>query len=394
MSEQRDKAFVQHSIDTGLESMQGNPFLAQRIMNQERMEQPVMKKKISFAFILAMILLIVSIATAVAGAVNEDFNTWLYRIWPEAAMKLMPVDLSCENNGIRMEVISAVADGSDLYITYSMEDLEGDRLTTESSPVMYVDHNYSSMWEVSFEPPLWDAATGKIILGEHFNYDNNIRAEGYLHARIPSFTSIKEKACIDLFPYLEQYGSQVKTTTVPQDAQTIFWLESYEQPDWSDNPEDAPGPIPDSMHVIDPANSLEIPLADTIYLSGIGMVDGQLHIQLHYVNHQKNVLGKNMNKIVYHPNQADVVVRDIDSEYWCDPKYMDRDNIINKIDCIGWGTQPDDPDTPEWVELLFTADAAELSSDAQEICARITETIPLQGVWAVEIPARLVRKTN
>ena len=117
MSEQRDKAFVQHSIDTGLESMQGNPFLAQRIMNQERTEQPVMKKKISFAFILAMILLIVSIATAVAGAVNEDFNTWLYRIWPEAAMKLMPVDLSCENNGIRMEVISAVADGSDLYIT-------------------------------------------------------------------------------------------------------------------------------------------------------------------------------------------------------------------------------------------------------------------------------------
>ena len=394
MSEQRDREFVQHSIDTGLESMQGNPFLAQRIMNQERTEQPVMKKKISFAFILAIILLIVSIATAVAGAINEDFNAWLYRIWPEMALKLMPVNMSCEKNGILMEVISAVADGSDLYVTYSMEDLKGDRLSTESSPVMYINHDYSSMWEASFEAPMWDEATGKIIFGEHFNYDNNVPAEGYLRARIPSFTSYKETDCIDLFPYLEQYGSQVKTTVVPQDAQIIFWYESYDQPDWSDNPEDAPGPIPDSMHVIDPANSLEIPLAETVYLSGIGMVDGQLHVQLHYVNHQKTVLGKNMNRIVYRPDQTDVVLRDIDSEYWSDPKYMDSDNFINKIDCIGWGTQPGDPDTPEWVELLFAADAADLSPEVQEFCARIVETIPLQGVWAVDIPARLIRETK
>ena len=111
MSDKRDRTFVQHSIDTGLESMQGNPFLAQRILNQERTEQPVMKKKISFAFILAMILLLACAATAIAGAVNEDFNAWLYRIWPEAATTLMPVNMSCEDNWIRMEVISAVADG-------------------------------------------------------------------------------------------------------------------------------------------------------------------------------------------------------------------------------------------------------------------------------------------
>ena len=42
MSDQKDRTFVQHSIDTGLDSLQGNPFLAQRIMNQERTEQPVM----------------------------------------------------------------------------------------------------------------------------------------------------------------------------------------------------------------------------------------------------------------------------------------------------------------------------------------------------------------
>ena len=137
MSDQRDRNFVQHSIDTGLESMQGNPFLAQRIMNQERTEQPVMKKKISFAFILAMVLLIVCVATAVAGAVNEDFNDWLYRLWPEAAMKLMPIDVSCEKEGIKMSLINAVAEDNEVYLTFSMQDLEGDRINAYSN--LYMD---------------------------------------------------------------------------------------------------------------------------------------------------------------------------------------------------------------------------------------------------------------
>ena len=163
MSDQRDRDFVQHSIDTGLDSLQGNPFLAQRIMNQERTEQPVMKKKTSFAFILAMILMFAFAATAIAGAFNETFNAWLYRIWPEAATTLMPVNMSCEDNSIRLEVISAVADGQELYITYSMEDLKGNRLSTDCSPVMYVDSVPDYMWDASFENPLKDEATGKPI---------------------------------------------------------------------------------------------------------------------------------------------------------------------------------------------------------------------------------------
>ena len=205
MSDRKDKAFVRHSIDTGLESMQGNPFLAQRILNQERTEQPVMKKKISFTFILAMILLLAFAATAIAGSVNEDFNAWLYRIWPEAATTLMPVDMSCENNGIRLEIISAVADGEDLYITYSMEDLVKDRLNTECSPVMYVDDARNYDWDASFEQPIRDEATGKIIFGEHFTYNGNITtADNVLNAHIHSFISHRQTALVDLFPYLEQ----------------------------------------------------------------------------------------------------------------------------------------------------------------------------------------------
>ena len=385
MSDRNDKQFVQHSIDTGLADLQGNPFLAQRIMNQERTEQPVMKKKISFAFILAIILLLACAATAVAGAFNEDFNTWLYRIWPEAAKALMPVNLSCTDNGIRMEVISAVVDGTDLYITYSMEDLEGDRLSTEISPVMYVTSEPVYMWEASFEAPIRDQASGKIIFGEHFTYTGNIsKSVSVLRGHIPSFASSKETGRIDLFPYLEQYGSQVKTMAVPEDAVPLTKSNSYDRP--------AHGPIPADMHVIDTGSSLEIPLADTVRLSGLGMVDGLLHVQLHYVNHQKTVLGQYLDTIIYRPDETEVMLSDKDSNVWFDWTYHNPDLLSNEVDLIGWGTQPGDSETPEWVEFIFTADASALSADQQEFFSSTWEIIPIQGSWDVAIPVRLIQK--
>ena len=59
MSEQRDKAFVRASIDQGLSSLEGNPFLAQRILAQAQgKDEIVVKKKISVSLILVAILLV------------------------------------------------------------------------------------------------------------------------------------------------------------------------------------------------------------------------------------------------------------------------------------------------------------------------------------------------
>ena len=391
MSDRKDKAFVRHSIDTGLESMQGNPFLAQRILNQERTEQPVMKKKISFAFILAMILLLAFAATAIAGSVNEDFNAWLYRIWPEAATALMPVDMSCENNGIRLEIISAVADGEELYITYSMEDLEKDRLNTECSPVMYVDDARSYDWESSFEQPIRDEATGKIIFGEHFTYNGNITAaDNVLNAHIHSFISHRQTALVDLFPYLEQFGSEVKTATVPEGAGTLWRADVYAEQDV----EKRSGSVPADTQVINPAYSREIRLADTVFLSGIGMVDGRLHVQLHFVDHQKRTIGEYLDTVSYRPDETEVLLRDKDSETWYDEKYLVQDLPGGAVCGIGWGTQPDDPQTPEYAELIFAADADNLSPDIQDFLVDISEAVPVVGGWSAEMPVRLIRHVD
>ena len=64
MRDQRDKRFVQESIDSGLSALRGDPRLAQRIMRQERTEGITMKK-LPVGLIFAVILLLLTV-TALA----------------------------------------------------------------------------------------------------------------------------------------------------------------------------------------------------------------------------------------------------------------------------------------------------------------------------------------
>lgn len=67
MNDQRDKDFVQRSINSCLSSVQGNPQLAQRIMRQERTENMVVKKKMSFSLVLAIIIISITVTALAAG---------------------------------------------------------------------------------------------------------------------------------------------------------------------------------------------------------------------------------------------------------------------------------------------------------------------------------------
>ncbi|HHT14704.1 MAG: DUF4179 domain-containing protein [Christensenellales bacterium] len=77
MNDKRDKDFVQHSIDTVLSSIQGDPWLAQKIMHQERTENTVMKKKISTTLIAAIVLILATVTTlAATGAFQKLWEVW------------------------------------------------------------------------------------------------------------------------------------------------------------------------------------------------------------------------------------------------------------------------------------------------------------------------------
>ena len=59
------------AIDTTLSGLQGNPFLTQRIMNQERTGEPVVKRKISIVAVLVAALMLL---TVTAFALTKGFG--------------------------------------------------------------------------------------------------------------------------------------------------------------------------------------------------------------------------------------------------------------------------------------------------------------------------------
>ena len=408
MSEQRDKAFVQHSIDTGLESMQGNPFLAQRIMNQERTEQPVMKKKISFAFILAMILLIVSIATAVAGAVNEDFNAWLYRIWPEAAVTLMPVNLSCEDNGIRMEVISAVADDTEVYVTFSMQDLEGDRIHENTEAVMFADSGLVYSWSADPAEPLYMKDEKTIVYGQKMLFDGGTLTNHKLLTASVDRLDRYNMHTVDLLPLYRQYSGNAKTMQVPDNAHifggyisdTSVLLGLYSNEEYQSLPKHNlysigltgyyTQPVPDTMQVLDTESGPEVPLTDDVTLSGIGMVDGLLHVQIHYKNYwSTDSVEKGL------PDSVDVYMYDADDDgsYSTMDKYNIQEKLINGISHLSWERKNKNGKRERWEELMFTVDSE--PTEAQKLLADVTvQENPIPGNWQVDIPLRLIRNAK
>ena len=64
------------------------------------------------ALVAAMMLGMMGAFTALA-TVSEPVNDLLYSLWPYAAQSLKPVQLSCEDQGIRMEVLSVAVEGQE-----------------------------------------------------------------------------------------------------------------------------------------------------------------------------------------------------------------------------------------------------------------------------------------
>ena len=85
------------------------------MLAQAKGEEPV-KKRISFGVIIIVAVLLIGTVTALAAGV-EDINAMLYKIWPEAARALRPLDLSVEEAGIRLDILSASLTDDQLLIT-------------------------------------------------------------------------------------------------------------------------------------------------------------------------------------------------------------------------------------------------------------------------------------
>ena len=341
----------------------------------------VMKKKISFAFVLAMILVTACLATAVAGAVSESFNSWLYQIWPEAALKLMPVDLSCEDKGIRLDVLSAAVQDSEVMITYTLQDLEGDRLF-EGVTSIYPQVSYGNTTALTYRnAEYYDETEHKLYSAAYAKYENRKGAGNECLTLMVELFNRQAKFKKELFPYLQEYGEGVRMAGMPDGV--VVRRPSVE-PDERSFDESG---LPADMQVIDTTGSLEIPLQGNVYLSGVKIVDGWAHVQLHFPDN-RYLYSENGSYRQYGSGLSLYDAEDNELPY-ADEALYDEYRVLY------WGTEGrSDFSVAEWVEYVFPVEAAAVET-AASLPILIEEGLPpINANLAVSIPVRLIKGTK
>lgn len=216
------------------------------------------------AFCLAM--------PAAAASVPAVYEA-LYAVSPAAAQFFKPVQLSCEDNGIRMQVASAYIHGDTAEIYVSLQDLEGERIdeTTDlfDSYDIRTPLDCEGACQLSDYDP--DSRTATFFVCVTTMNGQNIQGDK-LTFSVREFLSGKKtyQGILDGVNW-DIIGQNAEVLTVdPQGCGgEKDFVEAYKNAK--------------SAAVLKPTGTICSPVGGTA-LTGVGYVDGRLHVQMYYEN--------------------------------------------------------------------------------------------------------------
>ena len=187
---------------------------------------------------------------------------------PGLLKDLKPVNLHTIEQGIRMEVISALIRDQRLYVVFSAEDLEGDRL--KADPVITLepslDYNTSSLIRLDYDTE----KQKKVTCLKEFELVYPAEADQKITLQFDGLGA-REAKRVDLLPLLEKYGKDAAVTAPPENISLI----PYDQPSVSS------ADVSMYPEILDYTQPLEESMGGTLSLSGIGWIDNKLHVQFH-----------------------------------------------------------------------------------------------------------------
>ena len=282
-----EKRKMQEILHYSLSGLKENPFLSQRVIEQAKGEKHV-KKKISFSVIIIIAVLLIGTMTALAAGV-EDVNAFLYKLWPDAARALRPLNLSDEQAGIRLDVISATLNDNHLLITYSLTDLEENRINIETTcqavpNVPFVSNGHGSYSLLDSEetyPCFYDFKKHQLVFASYYHFDVSQNAaidnSKSIIFTVDGLENVQDTV-LDLWPLMAGQDYTVKAIHAPTKGIGINFITNKAIAESAGAPVITSSELPD---ILNPENNLHIPLIDGIELSGIGWIDGNLHVQIH-----------------------------------------------------------------------------------------------------------------
>lgn len=112
------------AVDHQLSAMEGDPYLARRIIQAEKGDQPVMKKKLSVSLVLALVLMLLTLSVA-AALVQSNIVGILYsspESAPQAVLEQLhtPQETTAASSGI-LTLDEWLFDGSSLHTSFTIE---------------------------------------------------------------------------------------------------------------------------------------------------------------------------------------------------------------------------------------------------------------------------------
>ena len=226
--------------------------------------------KRTVALIAAVILCITISVPALAATVDPVYQM-VYRISPPLAQMWKPVQLSCENNGIRMEVLSAAVYENEAAIYIALQDMtEQDRIdeTTDLFDSYHINRAFDSSAScsmVSFEE---DTKTATFLISISQWGNREIGGEK-ITFWFTEFLSNKsqfegELTGLDLLAVTEATATQTPDAFRGGGGKDFNYESRYDQ------------------NYLVPVEGGILSPVDGVTVTNIGFVDGKLHLQLYY----------------------------------------------------------------------------------------------------------------
>ena len=270
---------------------------------------------------------------------------------PGMSAKLFPVNQAYENQGLRVEVVSGYMSGTECCFVISVQDLEGQYTDYEAYPWFECDMAGFSGYSTSV---LYEnEAEHKTVYMYMPNLSNPVPTEDRtIKVGIKTYHMSRDTV-VDLLPMLEQYGKDVKTTEQPKRLQLLGLANKFPAKD---------------MKFLDYTQPLDIPLLGDVCLSGIGWIDGQLHVQYHYKGEPTYKGGS----VTF-------------SDTWNVWEYSSADDP--DYSPVQWDENLDG--YAEWKEFIYDIKPEEADDLVLEASVSIMEKV-LDGGWMIEFPLKTV----
>lgn len=231
---------------------------------------------------------IISVPALSAAGVWPAYDI-LNSISPEIAKKLKPVNLSCEDNGIKMEVVSANVHDKTADVYIALQDLTGDRI---DETVELIDRDYvvpgGGIEYDEFVDYNDETKTATFLM--HIELDEKINAEKIIFD-VNKFISGKQGHNMELSKDLLKNAS--KSPAVQSDVYVTGTSGGIDITDAEEK---------DYLKE-DKKNSYS-PM-DGVTVTAAGFVDGKLHIQVSYSESQTGMHG------LYLKDRKDNIIYDV-----------------------------------------------------------------------------------